>query len=540
MKLSRRRLLELGLGVGQVGLLGGLAARPRRAAAAGAAGGGEGPSRLLTLYLSGGYTPQYFYAPMSGEEVRRHVPPLQEFFGETVGYRPEDVIEVSAGGGGHAPIRVGRTWDPASPGSRAQVDGRKWLPLGYSWVEHDLFRDAVVIHGVDMGTAAHESGYVAAMCGVAGAEYRAPAFQSVFANHVYDRFADTRPLPCVGLDARGLPQALTLPARAAPSYLPNVASVASMFSDREQRNPWWRGLNTRAEAPDRAFDGRAEGTARLTPIEARALARTRALRGRSTRGTNGFLEQLHDAYRGTSKALARNVVDLLEATRGVEQLSGPARFGGATPYGAIGGKFGWTYGNANYHATDGMFEPTFELMMRLFKADLTSAVHLYLPELYFDRHFGRDGHCREFLDMRGGMDMVARLLAELKRTPLPSGKTLLEDTLVVVFSEFARTWASGTSTADFQYPDDHWPCTTVTLVGGGLAGGRAVGGFDLSGFAYGPRGLPVQILEEDGRTSTRPPTAADVTATILRVLGLGLHDFFIPGGYGEILGVRAA
>ena len=224
---------------------------------------------------------------------------------------------------------------------------------------------------------------------------------------------------------------------------------------------------------------------------------------------------------------------------GIEQLTGPASFAGQTPYGATGGKFGWTYGLANYHATDAMFEPSFELMLRLFKADLTSAVHLYLPELYFDRHSGQQGHQKEFVDMRGGMDCIGRLLGEMKRTTLPSGKTLLDDTLVVIFSEFARTWASGSSPADFNYPDDHWPFTSVTLVGGGLAGGRAVGGYDLSGFAYGPRGLPVEIHEEDGSTRQRPPTAADVTATVLRVLGLGMHDFFIPGGYGEIAGVRA-
>jgi hypothetical protein len=535
MKTSRRQLLQLSLGLGQLGLLGGLAARPR-AAQAQATGA---PTRLLSIYLSGGYTPQYFYAPFTEAQAARHVMPFQDSAGETAGYLPSDILEVSSGGGGHGPIRVGRTWDPASPGSRAQGPGRKWLPLGYSWLEHDLFRDAVVIHGIDQGTAAHESGYIAAMCGVAGSEYRAPAYQSVLANHLYQRFADTRPLPCVGLDGRGMPQSLTLPARSAPSYVPNVGSVGTLFSDRDQRNAWWRGLNLRSDLPDFSFDGTPAGTIPLTNLERRALERTRALRGKSTKGTDTFLESVHDAYRGVSKALARNIADVLEVTRGVEHLTGHASFAGATPYGSIGGKYGWTYGLANYHATDAMFEPTFELMLRLFKADLASAVHLYMPELYFDRHAGREGHIREFVDMRGGMDAIARLLGEMKRTVLPGGKTLLEDTLVVIFSEFARTWASGTTAADFLYPDDHWPVTSVTLVGGGLAGGREVGGYDLTGFNYGPRGLPVEILEEDGQTSRRPPMAADVTATILRVMGLGIHDFFIPGGYGEIVGVRA-
>ncbi len=534
MSTTRRQLLQLGLGMGQLALLGD-AARPRRALAASS----ETPSRLLSIYMSGGYTPQYFYAPFDAAGAARHVMPFQDSAGETAGYLPSDIIEVSSGGGGHAPIRVGRTWDPNAPGSRGQGPGRKWLPLGYSWIEHDLFRDAVVIHGIDQGTAAHESGYIAAMCGVAGSEYRAPAYQSVFANHVYARYQDTRPLPCVGLDGRGMPQSLTLPARSSANFVPNVGAVGSLFSDREQRNGWWRGVNLRTMSPDLGYDGSDRGQLPLTAIERRALANTRALRGKSTRGTDAFLETVHDAYRGVSQVLARNIADVLEVTRGIEQLTGNASFAGQTPYGSTGGKFGWTYGLANYHATDGMFEPSFELMLRLFKADLASAVHLYLPELYFDRHSGREGHLREFVDMRGGMDAIARLLGEMKRTPLPSGKTLLDDTLVVIFSEFARTWASGSSPTDFSYPDDHWPVTSVTLVGGGLAGGRAVGGYDLSNFAYGPRGLPVDIIEEDGSSSRRPPTAADVTTTILRVLGMGMHDFFIPGGYGEIVGVRA-
>lgn len=536
MSLSRRRLLQLGLGMSQLALLPTLGHSPKGRAQ----GDGAGPSRLLTIYLSGGFTPQYFYAPMSSAEIGRHIMAPRESNGENVGYTPQDVIDVSAGGGGFDPIRIARTWNPDDPGSRAVVDGRKMVPLGYSWLEHDLFKQAVVIHGVDQGTAAHDSGYISAMCGVPGSEYRAPAVQSVFANHVYDRFANTRALPCVGLDARGLPNALSLPSRSAANFLPDLNSVARALSDRQERNPWWRGVNLRADVDDIDFDSAVVGRASRTAVEQRALAQARLLKGKSSTGTDAFLRTLHETYRGVSRTLAADVVSLIESTAGIEHLIGPASFGGTQPYGTTGGRFGFTYGLANEHFTDDDFQSSFDMALRLFKADLTSTIHLYMPRFYFDRHAGESGHLREFLDMRGSMDTIARLLGEMKLTPLPSGKTLLDDTLVMIFSEFGRSWASGLDTAQSSFPDDHWPTTSVTLVGGGLAGGRSIGGFDLDNFAYGPRGRAVDILEEDGSTNRRVPRAADVTATALRVLGLQLHDFFIPGGYGEILGVRAS
>ena len=133
--------------------------------------------------------------------------------------------------------------------------------------------------------------------------------------------------------------------------------------------------------------------------------------------------------------------------------------------------------------------------------------------------------------------MIARFLGEMKMTTV-NGKSLLDDTLVVIFSEFSRTWAHG-SGQDFYYNDDHWPYTSVTFAGGGVAGGRTIGGYDVENFSLGPRGLPVGVREEGGEQTTRPPRSADIVATVCSIMGLELNDFFIPGGYGEILGVRA-
>lgn len=62
---------------------------------------------------------------------------------------------------------------------------------------------------------------------------------------------------------------------------------------------------------------------------------------------------------------------------------------------------------------------------------------------------------------------------------------------------------------------------------------RIVGTYDTRGF-----GQAVDLIEENKQPSRRVPRAADVTTTALRIMGLDFHDFFIPGGYGEIVGLR--
>ncbi len=119
----------------------------------------------------------------------------------------------------------------------------------------------------------------------------------------------------------------------------------------------------------------------------------------------------------------------------------------------------------------------------------------------------------------------------MTQSPSRSDRTLLEDTMVVVFSEFSLTW--------WRRGDDHWQHTSALFAGGGIGRSRSVGNFTSDNqFAAGGYGVPVNIQEETGSTSSRVPTAADFVSTIYRGMGMEMDDFFIPGGYGEILGVR--
>lgn len=67
---------------------------------------------------------------------------------------------------------------------------------------------------------------------------------------------------------------------------------------------------------------------------------------------------------------------------------------------------------------------------------------------------------------------VTRLADTLAARPgSKAGRTMLDETVVVVMSEFSRT-----PKLNAQLGKDHWPVTSALVFGGGVAGGRAYGG----------------------------------------------------------------
>jgi len=91
--------------------------------------------------------------------------------------------------------------------------------------------------------------------------------------------------------------------------------------------------------------------------------------------------------------------------------------------------------------------------------------------------FGWDTHAQNDANQsplwEGLFDGLNELMTLLDATPGQSAATLAEETMVVVFSEMGRT--PQLNAADGK---DHWPYTSVLMVGGGVAGGRVIGGFD--------------------------------------------------------------
>jgi hypothetical protein len=522
MKLSRRALLTASLGVGQLALLErfGFLGNAR-------ADTGSGPTKLLVLYLQGGFRPYTFFVPpMSDADVARVIPPPADFDQEPVYFTPDKLIELGTGSGGFAGLRIAQTWDPADPKNRA---GYTFTPSGYGWVDAKLADRTTVIHGINQGAFDHGGAYVSAMCGVPGASYRAPAFVSVIANFLNQRFADTRPLPCVAIRANGMPVAAGLPAAASPVLIQSFDGISSYFSADPAVAPWWKGHEARSpfDVPPFGADDPTRSIP-VTDLERFTLQRLRKLHGHSSAGTDAIAQQMYEGYAQTSTTLARDVVKVLNATKGAEHAK--------PDYAAAYGPFGVTFGLANGGVD---LAGAADMTLRLLKSDLCSVVYAFLDEVYYDSHSGQIGQASGTARLRAELDIISRILSEMKQTPAPGlpGKTLYDDTLVVILSEFSRTWASGkdqSSAAGWQFPDDHFNYTSVILTGGNTAPNRQIGGFDLDPAV---KGQEVAILDESGTMVKRVPTAADLVATVCGAFGMKMGtDFFIPGGYGQIQG----
>jgi uncharacterized protein (DUF1501 family) len=520
---SRRTLLKWALGAGQLALLeraGLLGPGVARAAEL------DAPSRLVVLYIPGGYRPAYCFTPLEDAEVPQCIPTPSTYSGEPVFYDAGKLVDLAPANGPYKPLRTWRSWNPLNPAERGA-----YSPLMYGFTHYALHEQLSVLHGIDQGTNDHASGFISAMCGVAGADYRAPAVHSVIANHLFERHRESRPLPFVVVSGeRGTPQGMGLPSHASPVRVPSLEALKPQLSAKPADNPWWTGLDARTEGPELDAHGQPTGgTLKATTVERFSLGRARHALGRSTARVDGYLEGLHGSLTSVSRVLATDVVSVLERTRGIDALA-TSRPAYLSSY-LANQTFTYSFGLANFHMTG--LDPRMDLALRLLKSDLCTSVHVSLQQ-DFDTHNGF-GHAFSSAHGRGLMDCVARFLGELKASPAPGkpGKTLLDDTLVLVMSEFGRSWASRGRDGTYSLPDDHHPFTSVAFAGGNVAANRQVG-------SYTPRGLgvPVDITEENGQPSRRVPRSADAVATALRILGVGLHDFFIPGGYGEVTGLR--
>ena len=108
------------------------------------------------------------------------------------------------------------------------------------------------------------------------------------------------------------------------------------------------------------------------------------------------------------------------------------------------------------------------------------------------------------------------MLAEMAMTPLSNGKSLLDDTLVLVTSELGRSFPMSGSC-------DHWAYNSYLVAGGGVHPNRMCGGYDVdtgNSTALGFPGLPVALVDMDGNTTVRVPTSEDMVYTALALFGI--------------------
>ncbi len=522
MKLSRRQLFLASLGATQLALLartgpGPLGMRQARA-------GGSTPTKLLTIWVPGGWVPCSIVAPLSQENMALGLPPATFEAGPKMSAFYTWDQAVNCDGSGHAEagstiqrMRIPRMWDEASlekgmpdQGIAHPSSGFKTTSNGWSWMEYELWKRTCFLHGINQQTAAHDSALISSLCGAAGSEFRAPSMHAVIADALYDTYADTRPLPSVMVGAAPNTPNGSLPARVAPMRLSSASALQDTLSRKSDYQ--WEYFRDAAENPDSDFSGVAGGTRMTNAIDERALHRVQAMRGLGGKGTDAFYADLYDRYRGVSSTLARNIVDLVDATPAIDP-SIPKPFWGNP---------GWTQWGVG--EAGGTWDSDFQLTLKLLRSDIATSIGLRVPgpeNFTFDTHGSPIAeHC---IQLNACFEVIGRFLGVMGMTPAKNGGTLLDETLVVIFSEFGRTWPSG---------GDHWPYTSVAILGGNIEGNRQIGNYDVP---KGAVGVPVKIMEEGSSAVERVPTSADVCSTIYNALGA--RDHFIPGGFGEIQGV---
>ena len=119
---------------------------------------------------------------------------------------------------------------------------------------------------------------------------------------------------------------------------------------------------------------------------------------------------------------------------------------------------------------------------------------------------------------------LANLMSDLSLIPGRNGKTLLDDTLIVVKGEFGRTVGNITA----QQGRDHYFVHSALIAGGGTRGGRVLGK-TTSDAAY---------VEDPGWSEQRPVYAEDIAATIYSAMGINYatvrHDDPLGRGFEYI------
>ncbi|MCB9228910.1 MAG: DUF1501 domain-containing protein [Deltaproteobacteria bacterium] len=122
---------------------------------------------------------------------------------------------------------------------------------------------------------------------------------------------------------------------------------------------------------------------------------------------------------------------------------------------------------------------TFALAQKLITEGICDCINLGIGG--FDTHSNQSTRLQTTLT---GVDFVIRRFVDGLRTA-----GILDSTLIVLYSDFGRTPKINGSNGR-----DHWPVGGALMIGGGIRGGRAVGGTDDSMRAY-------SIDPDSGRTS---------------------------------------
>ncbi len=134
----------------------------------------------------------------------------------------------------------------------------------------------------------------------------------------------------------------------------------------------------------------------------------------------------------------------------------------------------------------------------------------------WDTHDNNLGQIPQWEMFFGGL---STLLGELTSRPgLEAGTTMLDDTVVVVVSEMGRTPKLNSGGGK-----DHWPVTSAIVLGGGLPGGRVLGGTD-----DGQLGIPVDLSTGAPNPDGSLIQYGNFAAGLLEAVGVDVETY-LPG-----------
>jgi uncharacterized protein (DUF1501 family) len=115
-------------------------------------------------------------------------------------------------------------------------------------------------------------------------------------------------------------------------------------------------------------------------------------------------------------------------------------------------------------------------------------------------------------DLFGGL---ANLMAMLDEAPGSQGGSLADETIVLVLSEMARSPKLNSTLGK-----DHWPFTSMMLVGPGFTADRVIGGYD-----EGYQGLSVSPSDGELSPDGEVFSAESMGATVLQLLDVDPAEY---------------
>jgi uncharacterized protein (DUF1501 family) len=239
------------------------------------------------------------------------------------------------------------------------------------------------------------------------------------------------------------------------------------------------------------------------------------LSGEIRNWTDTPVSQLPSSYEGlidryvsrrvrAREAAARSVVD--------QRLAGDLRDAADKALGLEDFRYAMDFASGSDLATQG------EVAVNALATGLSRCVSLGFPGfagggLGWDSHTQNDDTQSQLFE--GLFSALGPIVELLRSTPGHTGGSLFDETIVVVQSEMGRTPALNATLGK-----DHWPYTSVLLMGGGLTTDRVVGGFD-AGYA----GQLVDFASGELADGGKLLSAEAVGAALLAMAGVDPGDF---------------